>query len=662
MYQRLREIPGIGEKIAERILDHFSTEEEALRVIENFELEKLLNLNLPYKKLVELVRYSYSKKFGFEYVNLCKTREAREIYSRIIELTKKFAVTDYAKLKMHIFYPTKDIKELKRRFEIIENAKKVVKSIKKEEIEEIKKLLKKVSPLKKAKQKRIVDEILVTDSVEVYQKLDRDLIETLLLESPEDLEYLKDYKLIRFINMENKIDLSRFFPNVVEVDEKEALPERTLEFFIANLETITASCEIVEKIEGKKDEIEKLKSFMKKLQKKESKKIEKALENLYPTVEKCLEEANREIEEEVEKSKISIAGKEILEIISNREVPERVAILIDEILRKWEDKCAEILELDKEISFRGIFKEKYPAKIEVEKLAEIERFLEYEYKKREFLQKVELLREMEGYIELSRDIVKRALEIDFTIAIGEFSSKYNTAIPEISEKLGIGFIDAKSMKLVVRKEEVQPVSYVVGESLQLGGCKGERVVVITGANSGGKTTLLETIAEIQIASQCGLPVIAKKARVTLLDGIYYFKKATGVLEAGAFETFLKSLASVANGKERKLVLADEIEATTEPGAAAKIINALLKWFYNQKNTMMVLVTHLGEEISFDKVRIDGIEAKGLDENLNLIVNRNPVLNKIAKSTPELILERLSKTEKNKEFYQNLLKEFHHILQ
>ena len=123
MYHRLREIPGIGEKIAERILDHFSTEEEALRVIENFELEKLLNLNLPYKKLVELVRYGYSKKFGFEYVNLCKTREAREIYARIIELTKKFAVTDYAKLKMHIFYPTKDIKELKRRFEIIENAK-----------------------------------------------------------------------------------------------------------------------------------------------------------------------------------------------------------------------------------------------------------------------------------------------------------------------------------------------------------------------------------------------------------------------------------------------------------------------------------------------------------------------------------------------------------
>ncbi|RLF97643.1 endonuclease MutS2, partial [Thermococci archaeon] len=48
------------------------------------------------------------------------------------------------------------------------------------------------------------------------------------------------------------------------------------------------------------------------------------------------------------------------------------------------------------------------------------------------------------------------------------------------------------------------------------------------------------------------------------------------------------------------------------------------------------------------VRCDGIEASGLDENLNLIVDRQPVFYKIGKSTPELIVEKLYKKSENTE--------------
>ena len=40
------------------------------------------------------------------------------------------------------------------------------------------------------------------------------------------------------------------------------------------------------------------------------------------------------------------------------------------------------------------------------------------------------------------------------------------------------------------------------------------------------------------------------------------------------------------------------------------------------------------------LRIDGIEAKGLDEHLELIVDRTPQRNCLARSTPELIVRRL----------------------
>jgi len=57
-----------------------------------------------------------------------------------------------------------------------------------------------------------------------------------------------------------------------------------------------------------------------------------------------------------------------------------------------------------------------------------------------------------------------------------------------------------------------------------------------------------------------------------------------------------------------------------------------------------LATHLGAEIAKNLpvgARVDGIEATGLDENFNLIVNHNPVLGRLASSTPELIVERMA---------------------
>ena len=107
-------------------------------------------------------------------------------------------------------------------------------------------------------------------------------------------------------------------------------------------------------------------------------------------------------------------------------------------------------------------------------------------------------------------------------------------------------------------------------------------------------------------------------------------------------------------------MADEIEAITEPGAAAKILSVLLELFRKEKNCIAGVVTHLGSDINCPSsdVRIDGIEAKGIGKDLNLIVNRNPVLNKIARSTPELIVERLEKSDKKRaEFYNIILKKF-----
>ena len=60
-----------------------------------------------------------------------------------------------------------------------------------------------------------------------------------------------------------------------------------------------------------------------------------------------------------------------------------------------------------------------------------------------------------------------------------------------------------------------------------------------------------------------------------------------------------------------------------------------------------------------KIRTDGIEAKGLDENYNLIVDRTPKINYLANSTPELILRKIyeKSEEPLKSVYKDILDKF-----
>ena len=139
----------------------------------------------------------------------------------------------------------------------------------------------------------------------------------------------------------------------------------------------------------------------------------------------------------------------------------------------------------------------------------------------------------------------------------------------------------------------------------------------------------------------------------MFSEVYYFAKNKGSASKGAFETLLSQMSQIKTG-EKTIILADEIEAVTEPGVAGKIISATADYFIS-KGCFLVIATHLGHEIK-DSLpafsRIDGIEAKGLDENNELIVDHNPVLGRLAHSTPELIVEKMAKMH-GTEYFLNL---------
>lgn len=275
------------------------------------------------------------------------------------------------------------------------------------------------------------------------------------------------------------------------------------------------------------------------------------------------------------------------------------------------------------------------------------------------------IREVESaltrHLELVERVTDRVVLLDQVLAIASVMEKYGLTPPSLARE-GIGFINGRSFLLAQEQVEgrimsVQPVSYSLGRVETFKVARARNAVILTGANSGGKTTLLTTLATVHTLTLLGLPVPCEKAEVTPVP-IYLFRKRA-TRRIGSLEQAMRSLIPVFADRKRKLVLIDELEALTEPGAAGRIIAAMVNKAATG-SSFFLLVTHLANEILPNvkfPVRVDGIEASGLDERGELLVDRQPRFDHVGSSTPKLIIMKLSRTSKKrgvKELYEEML--------
>ena len=160
-------------------------------------------------------------------------------------------------------------------------------------------------------------------------------------------------------------------------------------------------------------------------------------------------------------------------------------------------------------------------------------------------------------------------------------------------------------------ESIHPITYEIGN---VNNPENSNIVLLSGANSGGKTSVLLLLAQIVILGQMGLGVPAKYCTIGLFDQIFFYQKPTGTTSAGAFETALKNFsAMVINDTKSKIILADEMEAISEPDASSKVISAFLDALGKQTMSCGLFVSHLADQVArnceITNLRIDGIDAK-----------------------------------------------------
>ena len=189
-------------------------------------------------------------------------------------------------------------------------------------------------------------------------------------------------------------------------------------------------------------------------------------------------------------------------------------------------------------------------------------------------------------------------EVDFLRAKALFAIDMHAIVPEISKKPMIDWREAYHPVLLLnfrrQGKTVVPLTIrLLGENGEL---KGERILVISGPNAGGKSVCLKTVAMLQYMLQCGLPVPMNEA-----SQMGFFKQLLiDIGDEQSIEDDLSTYSShlrnmkhfVRYADAQTLLLIDEFGTGTEPMIGGAIAEAVLSQL-NEQHAFGVITTHYG---------------------------------------------------------------------
>ena len=179
-------------------------------------------------------------------------------------------------------------------------------------------------------------------------------------------------------------------------------------------------------------------------------------------------------------------------------------------------------------------------------------------------------------------------QLDELLSFVKFADVFgaNVVLPTLidSEHHRINLVDAKNPVL-----GKQNYGYI-GNDFVL---EDDKLVLVTGPNSGGKTAFCKTITQIQLLAQIGCYVPAQSATLTVADRIFYQVSEVSHLNdgEGRFGTELKRTKDIFLATTAKsLVVLDELSEGTTFEEKMESSSNVLNGFYRKGNST-ILITH-----------------------------------------------------------------------
>ena len=655
----LSTLPGVGQRLAEKITEHFGGEQEAIASLKSGDIARIAEIDgVSPKRALNLARLITGQSGSF-----LATKEAEKLHKALLQDIVTFASCAATRERMQLLMPVENPTERRRKVSHAINFGKKHST----QIGLLSELFQNLRQTRFANE-RYERVVVSKQPLDSFKKWCRVL-------QPGEGETWKDYTVFKTVTW-----IGEGAPNEIpdgwivlpKGSKKEAvLPEQTIDWFSQNNRTLSVVAQIVRDARNGKIEhpflgevyasvvgLEQLPEILENMgDQGDLEIIAEVKDSLWKTVKGLEQQVNEEVAKAMDDAKLNLSGAELLEALSDgasfqRRLQEATNDVIAEAMEKAKQSLSETLNGTGVRCPYDIFASQWPAKINRKVIDDIDQSLEHKLKSGEVEQMVLLARKLGPLRTRCEEAVRTLIELDQWVCISRWADERNCVMPEIVEH-GIFVEQGRHLLLGSRPD---PVTYGLGDA----GGDGDQqsLALLTGANSGGKTTLLELLAHTCILAHMGLPVPAESARVGQVDALHILAKAGGTQSAGALEQTLVELANVVSDPTPKLILADELEAITEPGAGARIIAGMLLAAESQKDTTMMLVTHLAPSIleatGRKDLRVDGIEATGLDSNLELMVDRTPKRNHLARSTPELIVKRL--VERSEGHAQNLFRD------
>jgi DNA mismatch repair protein MutS2 len=220
------------------------------------------------------------------------------------------------------------------------------------------------------------------------------------------------------------------------------------------------------------------------------------------------------------------------------------------------------------------------------------RIRELESEEQEEIERI--LRELTDGLRPHRDAMAESLdalaELDSLYARARYAERFRcTPATLVASRDGFHIRDGRHPLLLARGPEVVPFDLSMDS--------GERTLLVSGPNTGGKTVLLKAVGLLSAMSQAGIPApVGAESRVPVFDDAFADVGDEQSIEASlsTFSAHLRNLSEILRlATADSLVLIDELGSGTDPQEGAALGWAILESLTARGSTTLAS-THLGQ--------------------------------------------------------------------
>jgi DNA mismatch repair protein MutS len=217
---------------------------------------------------------------------------------------------------------------------------------------------------------------------------------------------------------------------------------------------------------------------------------------------------------------------------------------------------------------------------------------------------LQVLKEVAAQVPRIQGIAQALAEIDVLSSLAEVAERYGYFRPQLNE--GDTLLISEGRHPVL--ERIALEERFVPNDILLNG-EDRQILIITGPNMAGKSTIMRQVALIVILAQIGSFVPAKEANLSLVDRIFTRVGATDDLSRGR-STFMVEMEEVAhilrNITPRSLILLDEIGRGTSTFDGLSIAWAVTEYLHDgcpfRPKTLFATHYHELTELALTKPR------------------------------------------------------------